>query len=260
MATQLHDSPIFGPVHSRRLGLSLGINLMPPDGKICTFDCIYCECGYNSDNHPHSRRPSREVVKQHLERWLIDMNNRKTFPDVLTFSGNGEPTAHPDFGLIIEDTIRLRNRYVPRAKISVLSNATMIHRIKVREALMKVDMNILKLDAVDNSLSEILDRPNISSYDPAEIIKYMKAFHGHLIIQTIFLKGIDDEGNETDNTSERYLAPWLEALKVIRPQSVMVYTIDRETPAKGLKKADPSMLDAICRRVKALEIPCSVAY
>ena len=255
MSTIIYPSPIYGPVHSRRLGLSLGINLMPPDGKICTFDCLYCECGFNAERRTRSPHPSREVVAEALERQLIAMHNKGQHPDVLTFAGNGEPTSNPHFAGIIDDTIRLRNRWCPEAKISVLSNSTFIGRQDIREALMKVDNNILKLDTVDNEYIRRVDRPTQPSYDVKKIIEHLKGFNGHVIIQTMFMKG-----DGTDNTSEQYVAPWLEALRDIKPQSVMIYTIDRETPDQKLQKATPEELDAIRNRVIAIGIPCTASY
>lgn len=255
MSTIIYPSPIYGPVHSRRLGLSLGINLMPPDGKICTFDCLYCECGFNAERRTRSPHPSREVVAEALERQLIAMHNEGQHPDVLTFAGNGEPTSNPHFAGIIDDTIRLRNRWCPEAKISVLSNSTFIGRQDIREALMKVDNNILKLDTVDNEYIRRVDRPTQPSYDVKKIIEHLKGFTGHVIIQTMFMKG-----DGTDNTSEQYVAPWLEALRDIKPQSVMIYTIDRETPDQKLQKATPEELDAIRNRVIAVGIPCTASY
>ena len=255
MSTIIYPSPIYGPVHSRRLGLSLGINLMPPDGKICTFDCLYCECGFNTERRTRSPHPSREVVAEALERQLIAMHNEGQHPDVLTFAGNGEPTSNPHFAGIIDDTIRLRNRWCPEAKISVLSNSTFIGRQDIREALMKVDNNILKLDTVDNEYICRVDRPTQPSYDVKKIIEHLKWFNGHVIIQTMFMKG-----DGTDNTSEQYVAPWLEALRDIKPQSVMIYTIDRETPDQKLQKATPEELDAIRNRVIAIGIPCTASY
>ena len=255
MSTIIYPSPIYGPVHSRRLGLSLGINLMPPDGKICTFDCLYCECGFNAERRTRSPHPSREVVAEALERQLIAMHNEGQHPDVLTFAGNGEPTSNPHFARIIDDTIRLRNRWRPEAKISVLSNSTFIGRQDIREALMKVDNNILKLDTVDNEYIRRVDRPTQPSYDVKKIIEHLKWFNGHVIIQTMFMKG-----DGTDNTSEQYVAPWLEALRDIKPQSVMIYTIDRETPDQKLQKATPEELDAIRNRVIAVGIPCTASY
>ncbi len=159
MSTIIYPSPIFGPIHSRRLGVSLGVNLQPGDGKSCTFDCIYCECGFNADFRPHTPRPSRQVVAEALENKLIEMKKEGVTPDVLTFAGNGEPTAHPDFLNIIEDTVRIRDKYFPNAKVSVLSNATMIGKEDVRKALMKVDNNILKLDTINPEYIKLVDRP-----------------------------------------------------------------------------------------------------
>ena len=258
MSTIIYSSPIFGPVHSRRLGLSLGINLLPADGKVCSFDCIYCECGFNGDHRPTLPRPTREEVADKLEQQLQKMVDEGHLPDVLTFAGNGEPTCHPHFAEIIDDTIRLRNQYCPQAKVCVLSNSTMIHRPAVHDALMRVDDNILKLDTVDPIYINKVDRPT-GAYDVNAIIERMKAFNGHIIIQTMFMRGMYN-GESVDNTREEYVAPWLDIVKTIRPQQVMVYTIDRETPAKGLEKASHEQLDAIRDRVIALGIPCSASY
>ena len=254
MSTIIYPSPIFGPVHSRRLGISLGINLLPADGKVCSFNCIYCECGFNEDHRPSLPLPTPAQVSQKLEEKLNQMVAEGQLPDVLTFAGNGEPTCHPHFAEIIDDTIRLRDKYCPQAKVSVLSNATMIHRQEVHDALMRVDNNIQKLDTVDPLYINKVDRP-IGAYDVNRIIKGMKAFQGHVIIQTMFMGGVG-----VDNTGEEYVAPWLEAVKAIKPQQVMIYTIDRETPAQGLLKATHAQLNAIRDRVIAAGIPCTASY
>ena len=275
MSTVIYPSPIFGPVHSRRLGISLGINLLPADGKVCSFDCIYCECGFNRDHRPTLPLPTPEQVSQKLEEKLQEMTASGQLPDVLTFAGNGEPTCHPQFADIIDDTIRLRDKYCPKAKVSVLSNSTMIHRQSVHDALMRVDNNILKLDTVDPIYINKVDRPN-TAYDVQQIIERMKAFNGHIIIQTMFMRGtissmfnvqrssqrhtLSERTFNVDNTGEEFVAPWLDAIREIRPQQVMVYTIDRETPTKGLEKASREQLDAIRDRVIALGFPCSASY
>ncbi|MBQ8154024.1 MAG: radical SAM protein [Prevotella sp.] len=275
MSTIIYPSPIFGPVHSRRLGISLGINLLPADGKVCSFDCIYCECGFNEDHRPSLPLPTRQEVTNALEKKLQTMRAEGQLPDVLTFAGNGEPTCHPHFAEIIDDTIALRNQYCPKAKVCVLSNSTMIHRQQVHDALMKVDDNILKLDTVDPIYINKVDHPN-GTYDVNTIIERMKAFHGHIIIQTMFMRGVASppaplqaergeknvgvKPESVDNTGEEYVGPWLEVVKAIKPQQVMVYTIDRETPAHGLEKASREQLDAIRDRVIAAGIPCSASY
>lgn len=255
MSTVIYPSPIFGPVHSRRLGVSLGINLLPGDGKVCTFDCIYCECGFNGDHHPQQKMPTRQQVHDALEARLQDMLQNGPAPDVLTFAGNGEPTANPAFPEIIDDTLRLRDHYFPQAKVSVLSNATLIHRKEVHDALMRVDNNILKLDTVSADYIQKVDRPTGQWYHVDDVIKAMKAFNGHLIIQTIFL-----HGPGVTNTSDDYVAPWLDVVKDIAPQQVMIYTIDRETPTQGLLKATHEQLDTIRDRVIAAGIPCTASY
>ena len=258
MSTIIYPSPIFGPVHSRRLGISLGINLLPADGKVCSFDCIYCECGFNEDHRPSLPLPTREEVALKLEAKLQEMVASGQLPDVLTFAGNGEPTCHPHFAEIIADTIRLRNQYCPKAKVSVLSNSTMIHRPQVHDALMQVDNNILKLDTVDPAYINKVDHPN-GTYDVNLIIDRLKAFQGHVIIQTMFMRG-ECNGESVDNTGDEYVNPWLEAVKTIAPQQVMIYTIDRETPTQGLLKATHEQLDQIRDRVIAAGIPCSASY
>ncbi len=259
MATLLFPSPIFGPVHSRRLGVSLGINLMPADGKLCTFDCIYCECGFNADFRPRQPRPTRQAVSEALAAQLEKMVAGGQLPDVLTFAGNGEPTAHPDFAGIIDDTLVLRDRYCPDAKVSVLSNATLAHRPAVREALLRVDNNILKLDTVDADFIARVDRP-VGHYDVEHIIETLAQYNGQAIVQTLFLKGLDAKGRSADNTSERYVGPWLDALRRIRPRQVMIYTIDRETPDHDLKKATPDELDRIAAAVRDAGFDVSVSY
>lgn len=256
--TVIFPSPIFGPVHSRRLGVSLGINLLPDGGKVCNFDCIYCECGFNADHHSKQSLPTREKVRTELEARLLDMQLNGPTPDVLTFAGNGEPTVHPHFPEIIEDTLALRDKYFPEAKVSVLSNSTFIHRPAVFEALNKIDNNILKLDTVDETYIRELDRP-AGKYSIVSIIEGMKAFKGNCIIQTMFLKGIY-KGKDMDNTSEKYVLPWLESVKEIAPSQVMIYTIDRETPGHDLQKATREELDRIAELIKGEGISVSVSY
>ena len=237
MSTVIYPSPIFGPVHSRRLGISLGINLLPADGKVCSFNCVYCECGFNEDHRPTLPFPTREEVASKLEQKLQAMVTEGQLPDVLTFAGNGEPTCHPHFAEIINDTIRLRDQYCPQAKVSVLSNSTMIHRQQVHDALMRVDNNILKLDTIDPLYINKVDRPN-GTYDVNLMTERMKAFNGHIIIQTMFMQG-EYNGESVDNTGEEYVAQWLEA---------------------HLQKASREQLDVIRDRVIAAGIPCTASY
>lgn len=258
MPTVIYPSPIFGPVKSRRLGISLGINLLPPDGKICTFDCIYCECGFNAERKTKTPLPTREEVYTALEAKLQEMSRDNLLPDVLTFAGNGEPTIHPRFNEIIDDTIALRDRYCPKAKVSVLTNATLITRPKVFKALSKVDNNILKLDTTDNSYINTVDRPT-GDYDLEAIIEKMAAFNGKAIIQTMFLKGYAG-GKNVDNTGDTFVKPWIEAVCRIAPREVMIYTIDRETPAQGLEKATREELDRILEMLQAKGIKATASY
>ncbi|MDO4737528.1 MAG: radical SAM protein [Bacteroidales bacterium] len=256
--TVIYPSPIFGPVHSRRLGVSLGINLLPADGKCCSFDCIYCECGFNHDFVPKQKMPTREEVRTALETQLIEMQKSGLTPNVLTFAGNGEPTLHPQFAEIIDDAISLRDKYIPEAKVSVLTNATQIVRQPVFDALCKVDNNICKLDTISADYIQHIDRPN-GSFDVNRIIERLKEFGSRCVIQTMFMKG-EYDGQSVDNTSDEFVQPWLKTIGEIQPREVMIYTIDRETPAHELKKALPEVLDAIGAQVRELGIPCQVAY
>lgn len=260
MATILYPSPIVGPIHSRRLGISLGVNVNPDDGKICTFDCIYCEVGYNHSRHTSTPRPSREHVAECLEAKLKEMKTQGDALDVITFSGNGEPTGHPDFLGIVEDTIRLRDAYYPAAKVSVLTNSTMAHKPDIHRALELVDNNIMKLDTVNADYIRIVDRPTQPQYDVEKIIEDMCSFGGHVIIQTMFMKGTDDTGRDVENTGDKFVEPWLAAVRRIKPREVMIYTIDRDTPCATLRKATHAELDYIHDRVVAEGFACVVAY
>ena len=257
MSTILFPSPIFGPVHSRRLGVSLGVNLLPAYGKLCSFDCIYCECGLNGQHRPELRMPTREAVREALRAKLESMKAEGVLPDTITFSGNGEPTSHSDFEGIIDDTLALRDEYAPKSQVSVLTNATHIVRNGVFRALLRVDNALLKLDTVDEDYIHLVDRPT-SRYDLPKLIERMKAFEGRCIIQTMFMKG-EWEGRSVDNTGDEYVDPWLDALREIGPRLVTIYTLDRETPGKNLLKAPRERLDEIAARVNALGIPTTVS-
>ena len=259
MSTVIYPSPIFGPIKSRRLGVSLGINLLPGDGKVCTFDCIYCECGLNAERRPKQKLPTRHEVADALEKKLAQMQAEGTAPDVLTFAGNGEPTAHPDFARIIDDTLALRDHYFPQAKVSVLTNGTRITRDDVFEALKRVDNNIVKLDTVDMDYIARIDRP-VGRYDLKNIVARMQAFEGRCVVQTLFMRGVDGDGVSVDNTTPEYVQPWIEAVTHIAPREVMIYTIDRETPIQGLQKASPEVLDSIVAQLKGRGIKASASY
>ncbi|MDF9830472.1 radical SAM protein [Parabacteroides sp. PF5-6] len=258
MATILFDQIIFGPIHSRRLGVSLGVNLLPTDGKICSFDCIYCECGLNKDGRTRSRMPRREEVKEALETKLLAMYEEGVKPDVITFAGNGEPTMHPDFGAIIDDTIEVRNRLCPEAKIAVLSNSTMLYKPAVFDALNKIEDNILKLDSVLDRRIQQLNAPNSPSFTFGQLLEQLLLFEGNLIIQTMFLRG-ECNGESVDNTTEEEINGWLQALQKIKPKKVMIYTIDRETPVSGLRKVGKEDLEAIADRARELGFEVSVS-
>ena len=255
--TALYDNIIFGPVRSRRLGISLGVNLLPIESKLCSFDCIYCECGWNDDHRGLRRFNAREDVHAMLDETLAKMVGEGTPPDVITFAGNGEPTMHPDFEAIIEDTIALRDKHCPAAKVSVLSNATQIHREDVRRALKRVDNNILKLDSAFDATVQLMNKPQ-GNYTVARTVEMLKMFEGDFILQTMFLRG-EYLGKVVDNTTEEEVAAWLKVVEVLHPKQVMVYSLDRDTPCQTITKVEKDDLRTIAERVEALGIPCSVA-
>ena len=253
----LFDQIIFGPIHSRRLGLSLGVNLLPIDAKICSFNCIYCECGFNTTMHD-SPIPTRDQVRETLEAKLQEMVAEGQIPDVITFAGNGEPTLHAEFEGIIDDTIALRNKYCPTAKVSVLSNSTRVHKPHIFAALNKVDNNILKFDSAIDRTMRLMDQPVGKHINVAWFIEHLKKFEGRLIIQTMFLRG-EIQGEKLDNTTDEEVEAWIHALEQIRPQQVMIYSLDREAPTKNLQKVSVDELNIIAEKVRAKGFDVSVA-
>jgi wyosine [tRNA(Phe)-imidazoG37] synthetase (radical SAM superfamily) len=258
MSTFLFDQIIFGPVKSRRLGVSLGVNLLPTDSKVCSFDCIYCECGWN----PKKREkkvilPTRAEVRQKMEEKLNQMALEDDLPDVITFAGNGEPTLHPEFLGIIDDTVELRNSLAPRARIAVLSNATMLHKPDVVRALMKVEDNIQKLDSGFEETIRKMDCP-ASHFKLADVVTNLKAFNGQVIIQTMFLRG-SYQGEFIDNSTDKEIAAWIKLIEEIKPSQVMIYTIDRDTPAAGLEKLNIEELQHIADQLRMLGFPVQVS-
>lgn len=230
----LFDSIAYGPIHSRRLGTSLGMELMPLAHKLCTFNCVYCECGWNQPvSHPVL--PTRDEVRTALETKLQALQQEGTQLDVITFSGNGEPTLHPDFLGIIRDTCALRDHYCPQAKVSVLSNSTQLGRPDVVEALRLCDNRILKLDAATDTMMRRIDLPVNPALDVATLIRWLETFRGDFILQTCFLRG-EHDGQPIDNTTPAELEAWYAAVRHLRPKQIMIYVIDRKTPEEHLEK------------------------
>lgn len=226
----IREETVFGPIFSRRLGSSLGINLLPEKGKICNFDCIYCECGWNRDGRNDTVLPTAEKVRNDLARMLVRLSAEGTPVDSITFSGDGEPTLNPEFTQIIEDTLRLRDQYYPNAKVSVLSNATRVHVPEVFAALQRVDNPIMKIDAPTNELAEKINQP-APGYDVQRVIAALKQFGGNFVLQTCMLKSPD-----FDSSRPEVIVPMLEIVRQLKPREWMVYTIDRPTPMQGLGK------------------------
>ena len=259
MPTFLFDKIIFGPVKSRRLGVSLGINLLPLKNKVCNFNCIYCECGWTRDiDKAESRLPSRKEVYEALDRRLSELKNKNKPPDVITYAGNGEPTLHPEFPGIIDDSLILRDRYFPKARVAVISNATTISDPQIRAALLKIDMNILKLDSAFDSTIKIHNQPRIN-IKAEDLINDLAGFKGRVIIQTLFLRGMHD-GKVIDNTTPVEINAWLKAIEKIKPSEVMIYTISRDTPeGSGLEKVPVSELNRIAALVESMSIRTQVS-
>lgn len=249
MVTILFHDTIFGPIHSRRLGTSLGINLMPNDGKICSFDCIYCEAGYNAQGSGQEGISSRDEVREKLERKLKEMKDNGENLDVITFSGNGEPTLHPDFSGVVNDVIEIRDKYFPNVKISVLSNSTMIGKDDVAEALMKVDNNILKLDSAIEETMRAIDCPGNKDFTVDKVIEQLCRFKGQCIIQTMMLRG-EHNGKTIDNTTKEEVESLIAAYKKIQPLEIMLYSIDRPTPEKNLHKVEKEELEKIAGLIR----------
>ena len=257
MATFLFEDIIFGPVISRRMGLSLGINLVPVNRKVCTFNCIYCECGWTSHRHlPSDGYPPRELIADGLRKKLVDLGKSGKMPDALTYAGNGEPTLHPEFKDIISDSIQIRDEYVPGCQVVVLSNASLAHKPGVKDALMKVDRNILKLDTGMEKTFRVLNQPP-PGLSLGKIIENLKLFEKNLIIQTLFIRGTY-EGTVVDNTGPEEVSALLDLYSEIRPKEVQVYTIARDTPIHSLHKVPLEDLESIAAKIEELGIKTSV--
>lgn len=235
----LREKIVFGPIFSRRLGSSLGINLLPENGKICNFDCIYCECGWNRDGREDTRLPLPEELEAALRSKLEECRDNGVRIDSITFSGDGEPTLNPHFPEMIDITLRLRDEFFPHSLVSVLSNATMICRPEVRAALMRVDNPILKLDGGIDRIVAMVNQP-CGKYSVAGTVDSLRAFNGNFVLQTMFLKGPGFSSLEDENVEA-----WRRIVLELRPREVMVYTIDRQTPAEGLEKCSVAEMEAV---------------
>lgn len=259
MAGILFDEIVFGPVKSRRFGVSLGINLLPLQGKFCSFNCVYCECGLTDE-----RKKEKPVlftaaeISASLHSRFEALKSGGLNPDNITFAGNGEPTLHPEFEAIINNTIRLRNEFFPKAMITVLSNATRLDRENVKRALLRIDNNVLKLDAGTNATFQAINRPT-HPITIEKVVAELKEFDGNLVIQTMLIRG-EVDGNLVDNTTEDELTLWLKHIREINPKLVMLYPIDRQTPYKTLEKVPETEFRTLAERIKALGIKAEMYY
>ena len=258
MATFLFDDIIFGPVTSRRLGASLGINLLPVNGKFCNFNCIYCECGWSTHPDVKIKLPTRDEISKRLEEVLIEIKKNHTPLDKITFAGNGEPTIHPEFEGIVDDTIRIRDLYAPGVKIAVLSNASNLDKPAIFAALGRIDLNILKLDSAHEETIRLINQPS-PGYRIDRVIEGMIRYNGRFILQTLFVKG-SFNGIQVDNSGDQEVRDWLDVVQKVKPEMVMIYTIARDTPLQTLQKTDPETLDRIAGEVRKLGIEVQVSY
>ena len=251
----LFPSIVYGPIRSRRLGVSLGVNLMPTDAKLCSFDCVYCECGWNQPVL-HPQLPTRQQVREALNSQLSTVNSQL---DVITFSGNGEPTMHPDFLGIIQDTCALRDQFCPSAKVSVLSNSTQLGRVEVVQALKLCDNRILKLDSAIDATMRLIDKPINPHLTVAQVMEWLQQFDGDFTLQTCFLRG-DYHGQVIDNTTPEELAAWYQAVEILHPKQVMIYVIDRATPLQTLEKIPAEQMQTIAKPLldKGIDVIISV--
>lgn len=247
--TVLFHSTVFGPIHSRRLGTSLGINLLPDDGKVCTFDCVYCEAGYNAQGTGTTGLPDTERVSRDLRAKLSEMKAKGQTLDVITFSGNGEPTLHPRFAEIVDIVNSLRDEFFPDAKTSVLTNSTRIFNPATAAALRLVDNNILKLDSAIESTMRMIDNPVEESFTVKRLVEALRQFEGQGIIQTMFLRG-EHNGHSINNTTDEEINALIGAYKTIKPKSVMIYSLDRSTPEENLHKVEKEELALIAARIR----------
>lgn len=250
MQTVMFTDTIFGPIQSRRLGTSLGVNLSPRDGKVCSFDCLYCEAGFNAQGQGTTGLPGREEVARLLEEKLAKMKADGDHLDVITFSGNGEPTVNPDFPEIIADTMALRDKYFPNVKVSVLTNSTMLESKRVVDALRSVDNCLLKLDSAVDSTISMLDRPVSPHFNAERVINHLSYFGSKGVIQTMFTRGTHN-GETVDNTTDVEVDALIDAYNRIRPREIMIYSLDRPSPEANLCKVPREELDRIAERIFA---------
>jgi len=251
MATFLWSDIVFGPIHSRRVGTSLGINLLPVNGKLCSFDCIYCECGALSSGAPKKDRkmPSFEQVSDAMSRRFKELYDEGVKVDSISFTGNGEPTLNKDFPEIVDKTVELRDKYFPTAVISVFSNSTTLEKRGVFDALMKIDNRIMKVDCSDIQLLQLVNRP-APGYSLERVLKNLERFNGNFILQTMFFKGVV-EGQEFDLTAPELVAGWSDIVRRLRPAKIMAYSLDRDTPVAGLMKIPRERLQEVTAPLRA---------
>ncbi len=249
----LFNEIVVGPIHSRRLGCSLGVNVLPTQKKYCSFNCVYCECGWNEiDTRIKVPFNDRLVIKNELEKYCKNTDKKELAKiDSITFSGNGEPTLHPEILQIVQDVISLRNIYIPQSKVTILTNSTQLSREDVSKALHLIDNPLLKIDAGTEKMYKLISQPVNCSFE--EIKLNILNFGPNCIIQTMLLRG-ELDGQTIDNLSEEEFSNYLDFIKKVNPKQVMFYSLDRIPPAKHLIKVDKAEMEKYADKLRALNI------
>ncbi len=243
----LQSGIIYGPVRSRRLGLSLGINLLPTDYKVCSYNCLYCQYGWTprrSLNPAHALKdlPQPAEVRVALEKALRSVVRKRAKLDAVTFSGNGESTLHPEFPEIVDLAAALRDRYLPQLKLAILSNSSTVPREEIRAALNRLDARMMKLDAGSEEIVHQLNGPAPPFY-LKEIVDGLKQLKD-VILQSLFVQG------RICNADPDAIAQWIERVREIRPALVQIYSLDRVPADARIWKINLPTLEWIANQVR----------
>ena len=256
MATFLFDKHVFGPVKSRRLGNSLGINLLSTHYKVCDFDCIYCECGWTHHKPDSKKFIEKQKFIQLLETKLSQLERDKIPVDYITYAGNGEPTLHPYFLEIAKKVSELRDQYFPKCSIALLSNGSTLSKEKIKASFAYIEDVILKIDAGHQQLFQLINRPN-EHLQLDDICNNMVNLQGNFIAQSMFLKGNAD-GVEFDNSDQKVVAKWKEKIQMLRPKYVQIYSISRDTPLESIQPISKERLQNIAEQLENMGIHAEV--
>ncbi|MDO8666925.1 MAG: hypothetical protein Q7J79_09955 [Gemmatimonadales bacterium] len=251
----LWERIINGPMHSRRLGLSLGLNILPPRSKLCTFDCPYCECGFNTPKAHGQRWPSPDLVADALRKTIGFLKERgergergekgeiggtSGLPDWVTFAGNGEPTMHPRFPVVVERVLATRDEVAPGLRVGILSNGLAAGKPSIRGALNRLDARMMKLDPGPTGTVNGL------AYDREPLVR------SYLELKDVIVQAMFVQGPGFDCGSEESVAEWLGWLERVRPTAVHIYSLDRAPADLAVQPVARDRLDAIADRARSV--------